>query len=288
MFLLDPLPRALTYLFIFASMLSIGLQTTRPGMLALFLDRRLLARSLAANFVLIPALGVLCALFLPVSPEVGAAFVLLGCAPGGVSAIQFTGKVRGAAEVAGGMVFLLSILAIPFTPLLIRLVLPDDVPVAVPYGRVFAFAALFLVLPLFGGMLLRPLFGAWSARLSRPLAIVGTAAFAAVVGLIFGYRKQAMSAIGAPAAGFMLLFVLTTMATGWLMGGPSRATRRVMATTASMRNVALCLLLALSAFPGGSVQAPLVAFSALMIPPNLIFALYFLVRRGRKEDAIDE
>jgi BASS family bile acid:Na+ symporter len=58
------------------------------------------------------------------------------------------------------------------------------------------------------------------------------------------------------------------------MGGPERETRRVLAAASSMRNAALCFVIANRAFPGTDVDAAVAAFSALMIPPNMLFALY--------------
>jgi BASS family bile acid:Na+ symporter len=49
-----------------------------------------------------------------------------------------------------------------------------------------------------------------------------------------------------------------------------------------MRNVALGLLLAFRTFPDPAVQTPLVAFSALMIPPNMLMTLYWTIRSRKK------
>jgi BASS family bile acid:Na+ symporter len=62
------------------------------------------------------------------------------------------------------------------------------------------------------------------------------------------------------------------------MGGPAKETRPVLATVTGMRHVGLCLLIALNTFPDPAVQAPLVAFSALMVPPNTLFAAYTVIR----------
>ena len=62
-------------------------------------------------------------------------------------------------------------------------------------------------------------------------------------------------------------------------GSPKQLeTRRVLATVTGMRHVALCLLIALNTFPDAAVQAPLVAFSALMVPPNTLLAAYTVIR----------
>ena len=80
----------------------------------------------------------------------------------------------------------------------------------------------------------------------------------------------------------MLLFIVLSMAAGWYMGGPTKETRPVLATVTGMRNVALCLLIALKTFPDPAVQTPLVAFSALMVPPSMLYTLYWVIRSKRK------
>ena len=76
----------------------------------------------------------------------------------------------------------------------------------------------------------------------------------------------------------MLVFILGSMIIGWLLGGPCAETRRVLASASSMRNAALCLLIANCDFPHTKVPATVLAFSALMLPPNLLLTLYALIR----------
>ena len=59
-------------------------------------------------------------------------------------------------------------------------------------------------------------------------------------------------------------------------------TRRVLATTTSMRNAALGLAVALNSFSGRQVDVAIIAFSALMIPPNMLFTVYEIVHERRK------
>jgi BASS family bile acid:Na+ symporter len=77
----------------------------------------------------------------------------------------------------------------------------------------------------------------------------------------------------------MVVFVLASMSIGWLLGGPYAETRRVLASASSMRNAALCLLIANHDFPSTDVPATVLAFSALMVPPNLLLTLYALIRK---------
>ena len=102
--------------------------------------------------------------------------------------------------------------------------------------------------------------------------------FIVVLVLIMGLRKEAMNAVGKEALLYMLLFIIISMAVGWFMGGPAKETRPVLATVTGMRHVALSLLIALNTFPDPAVQAPLLAFSALMVPPSMLLTAYMVIR----------
>jgi BASS family bile acid:Na+ symporter len=86
-------------------------------------------------------------------------------------------------------------------------------------------------------------------------------------------RQAAMAALGKGEVEAMLGFIVATMIVGWLGGGPQLETREVLASASSMRNVALCLMIVTRSFPDAGVELPLVACSALMIPPNLLFLI---------------
>ncbi|MEX0655273.1 MAG: bile acid:sodium symporter [Phycisphaeraceae bacterium] len=272
---------AIGILFIVASMAGIGLQVSLGELREALRARSFLGRVLAANFLIIPLVGVILARWVPMDSTSVSAFVLLACAAGGPSALQFTSKQRAALAYAGSTAFVLSLLAVFLSPLLMSLALPTDTPLVVPYARTFGIVLLLLVLPLGIGAVLRSMARPMAERLTQPVTWLGTLAFFGFVGLTLAQRRAATGALETQAMLAMLGFVVTCMAIGWLLGGPGRPTRRVLAATSSMRNVALCLAIARYSFPGEAVDVPLVAFSALMIPPNMLFFLFTLLRDRR-------
>jgi BASS family bile acid:Na+ symporter len=285
MFLMDWFSRALLFVFLFASMLSIGMQTRTGDIRSVMASRGVLSRLLLANFVIMPFMFILLARILPLSTEAAAAFILLGCSPGGISAVQFTSKIKESLPLAAGSAFVLSFLAAFISPLMVQVFLPGEIHVVIPYGRVLLFVISLLLLPLVIGILLNQAAPKAAKVLTKPFALIGTVAFIVVVVLIMGQRKEAMNAIGTEVVLFMLLLILLSMVAGWFMGGSERESRQIFATTGSMRNAALCLVIALESFPDPQYYVPLVAFSALMIPPNLIFTAYFLIRKKRSAKA---
>jgi BASS family bile acid:Na+ symporter len=275
---MDLLPRILTLLFLITAMLSVGLQTTAGDLRSLLKLKGLLLRSLLANFVAVPIVGIVLVRTLPFKPEAAAALLLLACTPGGISALQFTTKIKGASLFAGSSAFLLTFVAVFLSPALVALVLPGDISVVIPYGRALLFVVVFLLLPLVAGTLVH---GRWerpAEKLSKLCAIISLVLFIVVLVLIMGLRKEAMNAVGKEALLYMLIFIIISMAVGWFMGGPAKDTRPVLATVTGMRHVALSILIALNAFPDQAVQAPLLAFSVLMVPPSMLLTAYMLIR----------
>ena len=98
--MLEPLPKILTYVFLVSTMLAIGLTVTWTEILTAVRGRHLMGRILLANLVLIPIVGYLLILIFPLSPGIKLGIALLALAPGGLTAIQFTDKVKGSLAFA--------------------------------------------------------------------------------------------------------------------------------------------------------------------------------------------
>jgi BASS family bile acid:Na+ symporter len=282
MFLLSITEKILIMVFLVTSMLSIGMQTRVSDLRSLVATRGFLVRTLLANFLVVPIAGVAVVLLLPLQPHVAGALVLLACTPGGLSAVQFTSKVKGSAPMAGAIMCLLSILALIISPLILQLVLPGNVQMVIPYGRALLFILVYLFIPLLAGMLLLGKAPGAATKLSRLLALAGVVAFVAFMVVTGDARKAATGEIGMAAVGTMLLFIFVSMAVGWFMGGPTRDSRQILATSTSMRNAVLCLAIVESSSPGHAVMVPLIAFSLLMVPTNMLFTVYHTIREKRK------
>jgi len=274
MFLLDPLTKALFYVFLAGSMLGIGLKIGKDEVLPVLRDKSWLVRMFAANFLLIPALGILAAKALAVKPENALALIVLACSPGGMSALQFLSKKKEPAALAygGGTTVLLSFLSIFISPFLIALAIPEGMTLAVPYGKAVLFVSLFMLLPLFLGILVHGTAGAVANRLAGPVALIGTLAFVGVMVKLLDLTKWAKGEVGKRGLLAIVAFILLSMLIGWILGGPRKFTRPVLASACSMRNIALGLAIAVRSFDI-AVLTPLVAFAAIMVPLNLLYMI---------------
>jgi BASS family bile acid:Na+ symporter len=284
MFLMDTLTKALFYVFLVGSMLGIGLKVGKDEILSVVRDKSWLVRMFVANFLLIPAVGILAVKALSMKPENAVALIVLACAPGGMSALQFLSKKKEAAALAygGGTTALLSLLSIFISPALIALALPKGMTLTVPYGRAILFVSLFMLLPFVLGIFIHGTAGKTADKLAGPVSLIATVAFIAAMIKILSLTKAAKGEMGKRGLIGILLFILVSMFIGWLLGGPRKFTRPVLATASSMRNIALGLAIAVRSFDS-AVMTPLVAFVAIMVPANLLYMLISKVTGKRAE-----
>jgi len=228
-----------------------------------------------------PLLGIAIVRLVPMPAGSEAALLILACVPGGLSALQFTRRHKGHEAVAGAAVVLLSVLAVFVSPVLVRTVLPGAANPQIPYLRLLGFYASFLLAPLGVGMLLGARSPQLAAKVTSFLGVVSAALFVGFMVLTKSFRKEAVASVGGPAVGAMIVFVLATMVTGWLLGGPQFERRHMLASTTSMRNAALALAVARESPEGGVILPSVIAFSLLMVPPNTLLMLWSLIRARR-------
>ena len=285
MFLMDTLTKGLFYVFLAGSMLGIGLKVGKDELMTVVRDKSWLARMFVANFLLIPAVGILAVRFLPMKPENGLALIVLACAPGGMSALQFLSKKKEQAALAygGGTTVMLSFLSVFITPFLIALAIPKGMTLTVPYVKAILFVSLFMLLPLVLGILIQGTAGAAAHKLAGPVSLIATLAFIGVTVKLLNLTKWAKGEMGKWGLISIIVFILISMLIGWLLGGPRKFTRPVLATASSMRNMALALAIAVRSFDL-AVLTPLVAFVAIMVPANLLFMIVSKLAAKKSKD----
>jgi predicted Na+-dependent transporter len=108
------------------------------------------------------------------------------------------------------------------------------------------------------------------------VALIGTLAFVGVTVKLLNLTKWAKGEVGKRGLLAIVAFVLLSMLLGWILGGPRKFTRPVLASASSMRNIALGLAIAVRSFDI-AVLTPLVAFAAIMVPLN---SLYMIVSKA--------
>jgi BASS family bile acid:Na+ symporter len=263
----------LSYLFVVVYMLSVPLETTRGEIMRTLGEWNLMGRAFLANFVIIPILGIIIARFFDLPPDIRTGFLLLAMAPGGLLALQFARVSNGNRIFAVALLFVFCLLAILITPALVVLFFYREGAGKLPFAWLILMLFLLIVVPALVGRALQrlipqhaPALGLWLGRLSIVIFIIA----AVTAGR---YKSPAVKLMGTNGIVAIVLLILFAWVVGWLMGGPEIRNRKVLAISSSMRNVGVCLPLASAYFAGTDVTVPILAFSGIMIPMNMVFAL---------------
>lgn len=267
-------------------MVAIGLMVTGGELMRTLRDRRLMSRSLLVNCILIPLLGYALVQLIPVSDDMKVGILLLAILPGTPLALNFTRQARNRLAIVASLTFVLCFVAAVMTPVALELA-PSIHHQGYPLLRFLRDLLVYIVIPLWTGLLLTRWLGEKARKLVLPLNIFATICFFWLLLETRDIRRQALHIVAGWPMIALLLLIVISMVLGWYFGGPDRETRRVLATSSSMRSVILCFYIAKAWFPGTDVIAVPIAFIAMALPINFTFTLYekWQVRRDKKAAA---
>jgi BASS family bile acid:Na+ symporter len=231
-------------------------------------------------------LGIVIARFFDLPLEIRTGFLLLVIAPGGLLALQFARISNGNRVFAVALLFIFCLLAILITPAVILLFFHREGAGKLPFAWLILMLFLLIVVPALVGRGLQrlipkhaPKLGLWLGRLSIVIFVIA----AVTAGR---YKSPAIKLMGTNGIAAIALLILVAWGVGWLLGGPEIRDRKVLAISSSMRNVGVCLPIATNYFAGTDVSIPILAFSGIMIPMNMVFAVVTgRMLRGKEEIA---
>jgi BASS family bile acid:Na+ symporter len=251
---------SITVLFVATRMFHVGLRVQPAALTALTSDRRFIARALFANIVVVPAVGVLIALILPLPADVAVAIVLVAAVGGGIDFLAPAERRASAADVTTALVFALSIVAIVISPIVRVLLQPLGAPVAASLWRLIAVSALAGLVPLIAGVLIRRTAPAVAGALSRAMASIALVLFVTAALTTFLLKASSVRNVGASGIVGMVVLIVVASGTGWLLGGPSADRRALLARVTATRNIGLSLLLAIVSFPDAGADVAVLVF----------------------------
>ena len=276
-------PLLLLDTFVVLVMFSIGLRVRGNDLLDVVRARTILVRTLVANCILIPAIGLLFAYIFPLTPDAMVGLLLLAAIPGTPIAMQFTGRVESRLAFAAGMTAVLSVVSIIMAPLAVEAFPQAARHSERPVLSLVSAILLYIALPLCAGLWVARRAPRIAQRMVVPLVILATITFVFTMWETRLVRREALHAIaGRGTILAMVLLLLSSMLIGWMIG-KDLDTRRVMATSSSMRNVVIVLYIARFCFPGTSVYMVPIVYLSIMVPANMLFHVSFAAwRRFRR------
>lgn len=259
--------------FIVIYMLSVGMETKYGQIVAVLRQSKLIGYALLANFFLIPVFGLLLLNIFPLAADIKTGLLLLCICPGGLFALNFARVAKGNINLAVVLLFLFSLLAIITTPVATYFLHIGKEGALWPAVWMMLHLLMLMLVPLLVGRLSRNFIKpSMQGKLAQFFGISSIIVFITFTLLTAKSKSFALQSIGIGGLVIIIFLILAGWLVGWLLGGPKIENKKVMAISSSMRNVAFCLPLVLNEFANTNVIVPIIAFSALSIPMNMVFA----------------
>ena len=245
-------------IFVLSSMLATGLGLTVSQIVTPLRNARLVVLSLVANFVFMPLAAFALVTLLRLDEPLGVGLLLLGTAAGSPTLPKFAEIAKGNLAFGVGLMVLLMVVTVGYLPLVLPLLLPG---VSVNPWKIARSLFLLMLLPLAGALAVRAKFEVIAARTKPVLDWVSNLSLILVVLLVTAANINNLLAVfGTRGILAGLLFIAVGLGIGWLLGGPGKDTRRVLAQGTALRNVGAALVVG-----GQSFDDPKVIVMVLVV-----------------------
>jgi BASS family bile acid:Na+ symporter len=262
-------------LLVVAMMASVGLHLSLAEAWAGLRRWWVLALAVLANVLLMPALVLGVGELLDLSAGTRMGLLVVAAAPGGPTGPMFTRMAGGDLGFGTSLQVLLSVLALVGAPLTVAL-LGGHGGQSLLWPMV-EMLALFQLLPLVSGMLVRGWRRAWADRLGPLLGKLANALLLLVVIGLLVTRGEDLLTQGLGVHAALVALVVLPIASGFAWPpGPLRATLLAAGFVTTVRNVSVALLLSASFFvhdPAVDVVILVWGFYMMVIPGVLAWRL---------------
>jgi BASS family bile acid:Na+ symporter len=203
-------------------------------------NARLVMLALVANFVLMPLAALLIARAFRLDQPLGVALLLLGGAAGAPFLPKLAGVARGNLAFAAGLMVLLMVLTVGYMPLVMPLLLEG---VSVDASAIARSLVILMLLPLVIGLAVRARLAVLAGRVAPVLNKLSTLSLTIMIVLMLVTNVgNILDLFGSRGVLASIVFLLAGFALGWLLGGPARDTRSVLAMGTAQRNIAAALV----------------------------------------------
>lgn len=264
--------------------LGAGLEINREHLRAVFKDVGLLVRAIAANFVVVPLVGLAFVRALALEPQIATGVLLMAIAPGVPFILLGIRKKGGRLALAAIIALLFPLLSILTVPLTASLVLPAGELAELPATQFVTTLVLFQLIPLLLGVAIAEWMPVVAEKLGRPMRIIFLISVVALLAVLLPkIVHDVVLVFGSRGMFAMLCIVLSSLAVGWVFGMPNASDKRTLALGTSLRNVGLCATVATGAFAGEArVAAAVLAYLLIQMVVSMVAGAAF--KRGAKSE----
>jgi predicted Na+-dependent transporter len=263
--------------FVVASMLATGLSLSVAQIIQPLKNARLVILALLGNFVLVPLLAYAITRVLPLDQSLQIGLIVLSTVAGAPFLIKEVQAAKGNLSLGVGLMFLLMVVTIFYVPLVLPLLLPG---IEVNPWDIAKSLIMSMLIPIILGLLIRSNAPDdaqhWAPMMNK---VSGVALLIMLVTGLGLNLSNIISLIGSFGFLALLLFVVGSLAIGFVLGGRDPAVRSVIGLGTAQRNVAAAILVSTLNFPG-TMTIPYVLVASIVLPLILIPAARWLGKRS--------
>ena len=228
--------------FVVSSTLSVGLSLTVGQILAPLKNARLVVLSLAANFVLAPLVALGLWRVLGLDEPLGIGLLLCGLAAGAPFLIKLAEFAKADLAFAVGLMVLLMVVTVGYLPLALPFFLEG---ITVNPVKIARSLIVLMLIPLAVGLLVRARRSGAASRIRPTIGWISNISMILVVVLTMaGHFKSVLSVFGTFGVLAAVVYTVVCVGIGWLLGGPAKSTRGVLALGTAQRNAAAAFVVA--------------------------------------------
>jgi BASS family bile acid:Na+ symporter len=244
-------------------MLAMGMSLTIAQIVEPLRNIRLVVLALIANFVLVPALAYVIAAVIPIDDALRTGLIVLAAAGGAPFLPKLVQVARGPIALGVGVMVLLMVVTIAYLPIVLPLLLPG---VQVDPWAIAQSLVVLMLVPLAIGLMIR----ANAAETAAEYGPVFTKAssLAIVVLMVVGLGLSARNILGLLGTGGiigLLLFVLGSLAIGFVLGRGDPGVRSVLGLGTAQRNVSAALVVTAQNFGSDTLTFVLVGAIVMLL-----------------------
>lgn len=244
--ILSMLQNLFTLTFVVTSMLSMGLSLTVSQILQPLRNIRLVIMALAANFVIVPAVAFALSRIIPLEQDVQIGLLLLGTAAGAPFLPKLAQMAKANVAFAVGLMTMLVVVTIVYLPIVLPLLLPG---VKVDAGKIALSLIVTMLVPLLVGLLIKARYEGVAGECQPVMSQISNISLALLLVLMLALDyRSVIDLFGTGAILATLLFLAISLLVGYLLGGSSTDTKRVLALGSGQRNLAAAFIIATSNF----------------------------------------
>jgi len=232
--------------FIVTSMLGMGFSLTVPQIIAPLKNTRLLVLSLVANFVVVPILVLLIVRFLPLSEGLQIGLTLVGLAAGAPFLPKLVQVAKGDMAFTAGLMVLLMVATVVYLPIVLPFVLKG---VQISPWEIAKSLILLMLIPLAIALFIRARYEEAARGLIPTMTMATNLSLVVLfIGYFVAYFSEIIGVVGTGGILAAIILIIGAAVVGFLMGGKSMDTKKVLALGTGQRNLAAAFAVATSNF----------------------------------------